>query len=193
MRAQTLWLCREAQGHGLVRWVTRRCHGSTVPVLLIKLPSACGHHVPASPPKCLLLIHESTAHMWLSLASSEAMRHERWGKYCQCLNTQPSTKLLLRFPSGSVPLEKKTWDTHYTRLWIINSHCCSLPTARKRVMQVMWAMQVMRVHACEHICKCICVRMCMHALNPFALVFYKCGGGDHIFARHSGWIYYQQT
>lgn len=79
MRAQTLHLSGEGQGHGLVLWETLRCHGSKVPALLIKLPSACGHHVPARPPKCPLLIHEST-HMWLSLASTEALKHEKWGE-----------------------------------------------------------------------------------------------------------------
>lgn len=75
-----------------------------VPALLIKLPSVCGHHVPARPPKWVLLIHESTMHMWLSLASSEALRHERLGVggggYCLPLHIQPFTKPLPRFPSG---------------------------------------------------------------------------------------------
>lgn len=194
MRAQTLWLCGEGRGHGLVRWETRRCHGSAVPVLLIKLPSACGHHVPARPPKCPLLIHESTPHMWLSLASSEALRHERWGKYCLCLNTQLSTKPLPRFPSGSVPLKKKKKLRHrYTMLWNINSHCCSLPTAGKRAMRVMWVCVGVCVGVGVWAHLCICVRMCTHVLSPFALVFYKCGGGGCVLSRHSVWIYYEQT
>lgn len=45
----------------------------------------------------------------------------------------------------------------------------------------------------EHIYECICSRMCMHVLSPFALVFYKCGGGGGVLSRHSVWIYYQQT
>lgn len=153
MRAQTLWLCGEGRGHGLVRWETRQCHGGAVPVLLIKLPSACGHHVPARPPKCPLLIHESTPHMWLSLASSEALRHKRWGKYCLCLNTQP----LHQNPSHAFPLAVCPWKkgkkkrrrrNRYTMLWNINSHCCSLPTAEKRAMQVMW----------ECVWGCVCLR-----------------------------------
>lgn len=35
--------------------------------------------------------------------------------------------------------------------------------------------------------------MCTHALSPFALVFYKCGGGGCVLSRHSARIYYQQT
>lgn len=134
--------------------------------------------------------------MWLSLASSEALRHERWGKYCLCLNTQPSTKPLPHFPSGGVPLKKinlreRERERHrYTMLWNINSHCCSLPTAGKRAMQVMWAW--MHAWVCEHIYECQCISVCMPVWSPFALVFYKCGGGGCALSRHSGCIYYQQ-
>lgn len=189
MRAQTLWLCGEGRGHGLVRWETRRCHGGAVPVLLIKLPSACGRHVPARPPKCPLLIHESTLHMWLSLASSEALRHEQWGKYCLCLNTLPSTKPLPRFPSGSVPLKKKK------NLRDTDTLCCETLIAAAAV-----CLQLER-EQCRS-CECVGVWLstsvnvygvCMHVLSLFALVFYKCGGGGCVLSRHSVWIYYQQT
>lgn len=80
------------------------------------------------------------------------------GKYCQCLNTQPSTELLLRFPSGSVPLEKKKTETH-TTLWVESL----IATAA-----VCLQLQREQCRSCEQcrLCVCICVwahlRMYMH-------------------------------
>ena len=144
MRAQTPWLYGEGRGHGLVRWETCRCHGSVVPVLLIKLPSACGHHVPARPPKCPLLIHESTPHMWLSLASTEALKHGRWGKYCLCLNTQPSTKPLPHFPSGRMPFKKQKKRNRDT-----DTLCCETLIATATVCLQLEREQC---RSCEFVC-----------------------------------------
>lgn len=89
--------------------------------------------------------------------------------------------------------KKKIWERERdtdTMLWNINSHCCSLPTAGKRAMQVMWAW--MHAWVCEHIYECQCISVCTPVWSPFALVFYKCGGGGCALSRHSGCIYYQQ-
>lgn len=98
------------------------------------------------------------------------------------------------FPLAVCPWKKKNLrerERHrYTMLWNINSHCCSLPTAGKRAMQVMWAW--MHAWVCEHIYECQCISVCTPVWSPFALVFYKCGGGGCALSRHSGCIYYQQ-
>ena len=159
MRAQTLWLCGEGQGHGLVRWETRQCHGGAVPVLLIKLPSACGHHVPARPPKCPLLIHESTPHMWLSLVSSEALRHERWGKYCLCLNTQP----LHQNPSHAFPLAVCPWKKEKKKKKDgdreTDTLCCETLIATAAVCLQLEREQC---RSCESVCVCVCVCLRAH-------------------------------
>lgn len=132
--------------------------------------------------------------MWLSLASSEALRHERWGKYCLCLNTQPSTKPLPHFPSGGVPLKKKKiWERERDT----DTLCCETLIATAAVCLQLEKEQCRScehgcTRGCEHIYECQCISVCTPVWSPFALVFYKCGGGGCALSRHSGCIYYQQ-